>query len=122
MRVECEICGAYTEDPNEIECAKKNRICPGCGHIGSLSIAEEDEGTYIVIDTMEGNVIGVFNDRELAGDGISSRVDFELERMFAADPTETGLVRERDEELIRKELYDSFKIKKFNAINVIELN
>ena len=43
MRVECEICGAYTEDPNEIEWAKKNRICPVCGHIGSLFTVEEDE-------------------------------------------------------------------------------
>ena len=42
MRVECEICGAYTEDPNEIEWAKRNRICPGCRHIGSLFIAKED--------------------------------------------------------------------------------
>ena len=43
MRVECEICGAYTEDPKEIEWAKKHRICPECRHIGSLFIAEEDE-------------------------------------------------------------------------------
>lgn len=43
MKVECEICGAYTEDPNEIEWAKKYRTCPECRHIGSLFIAEEDE-------------------------------------------------------------------------------
>lgn len=43
MRIECEICGAYTEDPKEIEWAKKHRICPECRHIGSLFIAEEDE-------------------------------------------------------------------------------
>lgn len=43
MRIECEICGAYTEDPNEIEWAKKYRTCPECKHIGSLFIAEEDE-------------------------------------------------------------------------------
>ncbi len=43
MKVECEICGAYTEDPKEIEWAKKHRICPSCLHIGSLFIAEEDE-------------------------------------------------------------------------------
>jgi hypothetical protein len=43
MRIECEICGAYTEDPNEIEWAKKYRTCPECKHIGSLFIAEEDK-------------------------------------------------------------------------------
>lgn len=43
MRVECEICGAYTEDPKAIEWAKRNRICPECRHIGSLFIAEENE-------------------------------------------------------------------------------
>ena len=43
MRVECEICGAYTEDPKEIEWAKKHRTCPECRHIGSLFIAEENE-------------------------------------------------------------------------------
>lgn len=43
MRVECEICGAYTEDPNQIEWARKYRTCPECRHIGSLFIAEEDE-------------------------------------------------------------------------------
>ena len=43
MRVECEICGAYTEDPNEIEWAKKYRACPECRHIGSLFIVEEDK-------------------------------------------------------------------------------
>lgn len=43
MRIECEICGAYTEDPNEIEWAKKYRICPECRHIGSLFIAEENQ-------------------------------------------------------------------------------
>jgi ribosome-binding protein aMBF1 (putative translation factor) len=43
MRVECEICGAYTEDPKQIEWAKKYRTCPECRHIGSLFIAEEDE-------------------------------------------------------------------------------
>lgn len=43
MRVECEICGAYTEDSNQIEWAKKYRTCPECRHIGSLFIAEEDE-------------------------------------------------------------------------------
>ena len=43
MRVECEICGAYTEDPNEIEWAKKYRTCPECKHIGSLFIVEENE-------------------------------------------------------------------------------
>ena len=43
MRIECEICGAYTEDPKEIEWAKKHRTCPECRHIGSLFIAEEDE-------------------------------------------------------------------------------
>lgn len=43
MRIECEICGAYTEDPNEIEWAKKYRICPECRHIGSLFIAEENK-------------------------------------------------------------------------------
>ena len=43
MRVECEICGAYTEDPNEIEWAKKYRTCPERRHIGSLFIVEEDE-------------------------------------------------------------------------------
>ena len=43
MRVECEICGAYTEDPKEIEWAKKYRTCPECRHIGSLFIEEEDE-------------------------------------------------------------------------------
>ena len=43
MRVECEICGAYTEDPNEIEWAKKYRTCPECRHIGSLFITEEDK-------------------------------------------------------------------------------
>lgn len=52
MRVECEICGAYTEDPNQIEWAKKYRACPECRHIGSLFIAEENESmkenTYII--------------------------------------------------------------------------
>ena len=43
MRVECEICGAYTEDPNEIEWVKKYRTCPECRHIGSLFIVEEEE-------------------------------------------------------------------------------
>ena len=43
MRVECEICGAYTEDPNQIEWARKYRTCPECRHIGSLFIVEEDE-------------------------------------------------------------------------------
>ena len=43
MRVECEICGAYTEDPNEIELAKKYRTCPECRHIGSLFITEEED-------------------------------------------------------------------------------
>ena len=43
MRIECEICGAYTEDPNQIEWAKKYRTCPECRHIGSLFITEEDE-------------------------------------------------------------------------------
>ena len=116
--IRCENCGASKEIKSP-EDELKNNICPVCLSVGSMDI---DEGTYIVIDTMDGDVIGVFNDRELAEDGISSRVNFELEKMFADDPAETGLVRERDEELIRKELYDSFKIKKFNAINVIELN
>lgn len=43
MRIECEICGAYTEDPNEIEWAKKYRTCPCCRHIGSLFIADQVE-------------------------------------------------------------------------------
>lgn len=43
MRMECEICGAYTEDPNEIEWAKKYRTCPECRRIGSLFIAKEDK-------------------------------------------------------------------------------
>lgn len=53
MRVECEICGAYTEDPKEIEWAKKNRICPECRHIGSLFITDKDTFTYEHIDEIE---------------------------------------------------------------------
>ena len=49
MRVECEICGAYTEDPNEIEWAKKYRTCPECRHIGSLFIVEENESMAKVL-------------------------------------------------------------------------
>ena len=123
MRVECEICGAYTEDPEAIEQAKRVRICPGCGHIGSLHIAnEEEEGTYVIVDTEFGDAIGVFNDRKLAEDGLRDRIDAELERMFSVDSADSGLVREWDEPRIREELNNTFKIKKFNAINVIELN
>jgi hypothetical protein len=49
MRVECEICGAYTEDPNEIEWAKKYRTCPECRHIGSLFIVKEKESMAKVL-------------------------------------------------------------------------
>lgn len=49
MRVECEICGAYTEDPKQIEWAKKHRICPECRHVGSLFIAEEDKSMAKVL-------------------------------------------------------------------------
>lgn len=43
MKVECEICGAYTEDPNEIEWAKRYGTCPECMRVRSLFIVEEDE-------------------------------------------------------------------------------
>ena len=41
MRMECEICGAYTEDLNEIKEAKETNICPLCRSIGGLNTMEE---------------------------------------------------------------------------------
>ena len=66
MRVECEICGAYTEDPEQIEWAKKHRICPECRHIGSLFIAEEDENM-----SMFEKINKVIDERYLDGDHIT---------------------------------------------------
>ena len=66
MRVECEICGAYTEDPNEIEWAKKHRICPVCRHIGSLFIAEETDSM-----SMFEKINKVIDERYLDGDHIT---------------------------------------------------
>lgn len=42
MRIECEMCGAYTEHPKAIEIAEQTRCCPVCCHIGSLFIAKEN--------------------------------------------------------------------------------
>lgn len=66
MRVECEICGAYTEDPNEIEWAKKYRTCPECRHIGSLFITEEDNNM-----SMFEKINKIIDERYLDGDHIT---------------------------------------------------
>lgn len=65
MRVECEICGAYTEDPNEIEWAKKYRTCPECRHVGSLFITEG-----LINMSMFEKISKVVNERYLDGDHI----------------------------------------------------
>ena len=66
MRVECEICGAYTEDPNEIEWAKKHRTCPECRHIGGLFITEEADNM-----SMFEKINKVIDERYLDGDHIT---------------------------------------------------
>lgn len=65
MRVECEICGAYTEDPKEIEWAKKYKTCPECRHIGSLFITEEADSM-----SMFEKINKVIDERYLDGDYI----------------------------------------------------
>lgn len=66
MKVKCEICGAYTEDPNEIEWAKKYRTCPECRHIGSLFITEEADSM-----SMFEKINKVIDERYLDGDHIT---------------------------------------------------
>lgn len=41
-KLECEVCGSYTVDPEAIK-ETKNNICPVCFSFGSLFISKKNE-------------------------------------------------------------------------------
>ena len=48
MRIECEICGSYTE----MEKPPENNICPVCFHVGSLFVSDEPSSHCVPLESV----------------------------------------------------------------------